>query len=125
MSNSHLGVTPPPPLPQLWSHALEFDPSEDELPPSTATNIPSTSVVPPLAAPTAASTAAFDSKIADAIVALFAHMYVIHTDLVERIGQVHERVDLIVEHQEHDIKVMRDTLSALSRQHAEFYHCSQ
>ena len=52
-------------------------------------------------------------------------MYVIHTDLVERIGQVHERVDLIVEHQEHDIKVMRDTLSALSRQHAEFYHCSQ
>ena len=38
-----------------------------------------------------------NSKIVDAIVALFTHMNAIHTDLAERIGLVHERVDLIVE----------------------------
>ena len=47
-------------------------------------------------------------------------MNVIHTDLVERIGQVHERVDLIVECQEHDIKAIYDTLSAFSRRHTKF-----
>ena len=47
-------------------------------------------------------------------------MNVIHTDLVKRIGQVHERVNLIVELQEHDIKAIRDTLFALSHRHTEF-----
>ena len=47
-------------------------------------------------------------------------MNIIHMDLVERIGQVHEQVDLITERQEHDIKAMPDTLSTLSRQHTEF-----
>ena len=52
--------------------------------------IPSTSIAPLPVAPTAGSTATSDSKIADAITALFVHMNVIHTDLVKRIGQVHE-----------------------------------
>ena len=117
MSNAHLGVASPP---QLRPHAVDHDPSDNELSPPTATDVPSTFTTPPPTVPTAGSTAAFDSKIADAIAALFAHMNVIHIDFIERIGQVHERVDLIVEHQEHDIKAIRDTLSALSRRHTEF-----
>ena len=58
MSNAHLGVAPLPP--QLRSHAVELDSLEDEIPPP-ATYIPS--VIPPLAASTATSTAAFDSKL--------------------------------------------------------------
>ncbi|GFS42825.1 hypothetical protein Acr_00g0081890 [Actinidia rufa] len=108
------------PSPQLRPHAVDLDPSDNELPPPTATDVPSTFTAPPPTTPTAGSTAAFDSKIANAIAALFAHMNVIHIDFVECIGQVHERVDLIVEHQEHDIKAIHDTLSALSCRHTEF-----
>ena len=64
---------------------MDLDPSEDEVPPPAATDILSTSTASPPAAPTS-STAASDSRVADAIVALFAHMNVIHTDFVERIG---------------------------------------
>ena len=91
MSNAHLGVAHPPP--QLRLHVVELDPSQDKVPTTTTTDIPSSSTVPPHVALTATS------KIDDAIATLFAHMNVIHTGLVERIGQVHERVNLIVEHQ--------------------------
>ena len=109
LSNVHLGVTPP--LSQLRSHAVDLDPPKDAVPPPATTDLPSNFVAPPPATPIIAS----DSKIVDAIAAIFAHMNVIHKDLVEHIGQVHERIDLIVERQEHDIKAIRDTLSALSR----------
>ena len=42
-------------------------------------------------------------------------MNVIYTDLVERIGQVYECIDLIVERQVHEIVAICDTLSELSR----------
>ena len=108
MSNANLGVTHVPS--QLRSHAVDLDPSDDETPHAT-TNALSTSTAPPPAS---------TSKIADAITALFTHMNVIHIDLVERIGLVHERVDLIVERQAHDIVFICDTLSALSCRHTEF-----
>ena len=111
MSNAHLGVTPPPP--QLRPHAVDLDLSNDETPP-VALDVPSTSFAPP---PTADPAAASNSKIADAIATLFTHMNVIHTDLVERNRQVHERIDLIMERQAHDIAAICDTLSALSRRH--------
>ncbi|GFS37307.1 hypothetical protein Acr_00g0051290 [Actinidia rufa] len=108
MSNAHLRVAPPPP--QLRSHVVDLIPSNDEAPstPLVAIDIPSTSTTPPPAALATAS----DPKIAEAIAALFAHIDVIHKDLVECIGLVHEQVDLIVERQSHDIKAIRDTLSA-------------
>ncbi|GFY85396.1 hypothetical protein Acr_04g0001340 [Actinidia rufa] len=115
MSNAHLGVAPPPH--QLEPYVVEFDLSDDETPPPAATDIPSTSTAPPHAAPL---TGSVDSKIVDAIAALFAHINVIHSDLVKRIGLVHERVDRIAERQEHDIKAIRDTLFALSSRHTEF-----
>ena len=90
---------------------MDVDPSDDETPPATL-DVPSTSSAPPAAAS--------NSNIVDAIVALFTHMNVIHTDLVKCVGQVHEHVDLIVERQVYDIVVTRDTLSALSRRHIEF-----
>ncbi|GFY81331.1 hypothetical protein Acr_01g0011400 [Actinidia rufa] len=93
LSSAHLGVHPPPP--HLESHAVDLDPPKDEVPAPAATDLPSTSTAPP---PTSSSSsAAIDSRIADAIASLFAHIDVIHKDLVERIGQVHDRVDLIVE----------------------------
>ena len=72
MSNAHLGVALPPL--QLAPHAVKLDSLEKV-------------VLPPPAAPTAV-----DSKISDAIVALFAHMNVICKDLIEHIGLVHERM---------------------------------
>ena len=114
MSNAHLSVAHPPP--QLQPHAVDLDLSDDETP-LAAPDVPSTSSTP-LADDDLATVS--NSKIADAIAALFTHMNVIHTDLVERIGQVHECVDLIVEHQVHDIVVIRDTLSVLSRRHTKF-----
>ncbi|GFY87601.1 hypothetical protein Acr_05g0012400 [Actinidia rufa] len=78
MSNAHLGVAPPPF--QLWSHAVDNDPSNDEAPPPlAATDILYTSTAPP----PAASTATSDSKIVDAIAVLFTYMNVIHKDLIE------------------------------------------
>ncbi|GFS33801.1 hypothetical protein Acr_00g0030640 [Actinidia rufa] len=114
MSNTHLGVTPPPP-PQLAPHTMELDSPKEVVSPLTATNIPSTSTVPPSTAP-----AASDPKIADAIATLFVHMDVIHKDLIEHIGLVHERVDLIVERREHDIKAVHDTLLVLYECHSGF-----
>ncbi|GFZ05233.1 hypothetical protein Acr_17g0008050 [Actinidia rufa] len=108
---------------------MDLDLSDDETPlaatdipssstaPPTATDVPSTSTAPPIAVDLAAAST---SKIADAITALFTHMNVIHMDLVEHIGLVHERVDLIVERQAHDIVYIHDTLSVLSRRHTEF-----
>ena len=95
---------------------MEHDPANEEVPPPTSIDVPSSSTAP------LATTAIATSKpiIIDAIAALFAHMDVIHKDLVDRIGQFHERVDLIVERQKHDIKAIHDTLSALSRWHTEF-----
>ena len=93
----------------------DLDPLEDEVPPPT--DIPCTSTALP---PAAASTVASNSKITDAIVVLFTHMNVIHTDLIEHIGLVHERVDLIVERQANDIVAICETVSALSRRHTEF-----
>ena len=82
---------------------------------------PPTSVVPSSSTtPSNAAPIAFDPSLATAITALVTHMDVIHKDLVERIGQVHERVDRIVERQEHDIKTIWDTLSTLSQRHSEF-----
>ena len=109
LSNEHLEVAPPPS--QLQSHAMELDLSNEEAPPLVSTDVPSSSTVPPAA--TTIDT--YDPTITDAIAILFAHMDVIHKDLVERMGQVHERVDLIIEHQERDIKAIYDTLSVLSR----------
>ena len=72
---------------------MDLDPFDDETP-LADTDAPFTSTAPPAAVdPVAAS----NSKIVDDIAALFTHMNVIHTDLVERIRLVHERVDLIVE----------------------------
>ncbi|GFY87129.1 hypothetical protein Acr_05g0007680 [Actinidia rufa] len=79
MSNAHLGVAPLPP--QLRPHAMDLDPSDDEISPATP-DVLSTSSTPPSAAHLAATS---NSNIADAIAALFTHMNVIHTDLVERI----------------------------------------
>ncbi|GFZ09968.1 hypothetical protein Acr_21g0005670 [Actinidia rufa] len=90
---THLGV--PPPSPHLESHAMDLDPPKDEVPALAATDLPSASTTPlPVVA---SSSTATGSRITDAIAALFAHMNVIHTDLVEHIRQVHEHVDLIVE----------------------------
>ncbi|GFS40496.1 hypothetical protein Acr_00g0068890 [Actinidia rufa] len=89
LSNAHLGVTPLPL--QLRPYAMDLDPSDDEAPPPPiAIDIPFTSIAPPPTAPVAALTIAFDSRIADTIAALFAHINVIHADLVERISLVHE-----------------------------------
>ncbi|GFS44984.1 hypothetical protein Acr_00g0093380 [Actinidia rufa] len=88
------------------------------LPPlPAATDVPSSSTAPTT---TATPTDASSSKIVDAIAALFTHMNVFHMDLVERIGLVHERVDLIVERHTHDIVSIHDMLLALSHQHTEF-----
>ena len=108
--DAHLGVRHP--LPHLESHDVNLDPPEDEVPVPAATYLSSTSTAPSSAA--ASSFAAINSTIATAIAALSARMHVIHKDLFKCIGQVHEHVDLIVECQAHDIKVVRDTLSALS-----------
>ncbi|GFS38363.1 hypothetical protein Acr_00g0057050 [Actinidia rufa] len=99
----------------LRPHVVDLDLSDDETPPLDP-NVQSSSTAPPLVHLSAAS----NSRIADAIAALFRHVNLIHSNLVERIGQVHERVDLIVECQAHDIVVIRNTLSALSRRHTEF-----
>ncbi|GFY93378.1 hypothetical protein Acr_08g0017740 [Actinidia rufa] len=80
---------------ELEPHVVKLDLSDDETHPLAATDIPSTSTAPPVATP---STGIVDSKIVDAIAALFAHINVIHLDWVQRIGLVHERVDRIVEH---------------------------
>ena len=104
MSNAYLDVAPP--LPQLWPHVVDLDSSDDEAPP-VALDILSTSFAPP---PPPPPPPASNSKIVDAIAALFTHTNVIHTDLVEHIGQVHEH---IMERQEHDIVAIHDTLSAL------------
>ncbi|GFS42228.1 hypothetical protein Acr_00g0078590 [Actinidia rufa] len=111
LSNAHLRVDPPPP--QLRPHAVEIVPSVDEAPPPTK-DVPSASIDSIVAAPATAT-----PLIATTIVALVAHMDGIHKDLVERIGQVHER-GRIAERQELDIKVVRDTLFALSQRHSEF-----
>ena len=79
---------------------MDLDPLEDEVPHPAATNMLCTFTAHP---PITASTVAFDSKIVDAIAVLFAHMNVIHTDLIERISLVHEQVNLIVECQAYDI----------------------
>ncbi|GFY93379.1 hypothetical protein Acr_08g0017750 [Actinidia rufa] len=115
MSNAHLGVAPP--LPQLEPHVMELDLSDDKTHPFAATDISFTSTAPLVATP---STGIVDSKIVDAIAALFAHINVIHSDWVQRIRLVHERVDRIVEHQELDIKAILDTLSALYSRHTKF-----
>ncbi|GFZ10967.1 hypothetical protein Acr_22g0003650 [Actinidia rufa] len=78
ISNAHLRVAHPPP--QLEPHVVELNPLDDEIPPLAATDIPSTSTAP---SPVAFATS--DSKVADSIAALFAHMDVIHKDLVEHI----------------------------------------
>ncbi|GFY87304.1 hypothetical protein Acr_05g0009430 [Actinidia rufa] len=83
MSNAHLAVASPPP--HLVPHVVELDPLKEMVPPSAATDIPSTSTAPSPIAP-----AAFDPKITDAIAALFAHIDVIHKDLIESSGLVHE-----------------------------------
>ncbi|GFY81067.1 hypothetical protein Acr_01g0008760 [Actinidia rufa] len=83
MSNAHLGVAPPPP--QLSPYTMDIDSLDDEVPPLAATNFPSIST-----ASTTTSIAVSNSKIVDAITSLFAHMNMIHIDLVECIGQVHE-----------------------------------
>ncbi|GFS34422.1 hypothetical protein Acr_00g0033940 [Actinidia rufa] len=80
MSNAYLGVASSPP--QLWPHDVNLDPSDDKTP-LDAPDVPSTSFAPLSTANPAASS---NSKIADAIAALFMHMNVIHMDLVERIG---------------------------------------
>ena len=112
LSNAHLGVAPPPL--QLRPHAVKLDPSDDETP------LPTTAILSTSTASSSVASVASDHNIATAIATLFAHMDVIHKDLVERIGQVHERVDLIVERQDYDSKVVRDTLSALSQCHSKF-----
>ncbi|GFZ12750.1 hypothetical protein Acr_23g0011350 [Actinidia rufa] len=94
----------------LRTHVVDLDPSNDEAP-LGVTNAPFTF---------AASAHASTSSITATIVALSSQMTAIHTDLVERIGLVNERVNLIVERQAHDIVSIRDTLSALSRRHTEF-----
>ncbi|GFY88896.1 hypothetical protein Acr_06g0008360 [Actinidia rufa] len=99
--------------PNSESHVADLDPPEAKVLAHAATDLQSSSTT------TSASTSN-DSRITDTIVSLFAHMDVIHKDLVEHIGQVHERVDLIVEHHAHDIKAVHDTLSALSHRHSEF-----
>ena len=115
MSNAHLGVIPP--FSQLRPHAKDLDPSDNETLSPIAPDVPSTSIAPP---PFVDPAAASNSRIANAIAALSAHMNVIHSDLVERIGHVHERVDLIVERHAHDIVAIYDTLLALSRRYTEF-----
>ncbi|GFZ19618.1 hypothetical protein Acr_28g0003230 [Actinidia rufa] len=108
MSNAHLGVAPPS---QLRFHAVDLDPFDNEAP-FGATDPPSTSNAPHAATDLVASIL----KIVDAIAALFTHMNVIHTDLVEGIGLVHKRVDLIVGRQAHDIV----SIATLFRRHTEF-----
>ncbi|GFS30433.1 hypothetical protein Acr_00g0011900 [Actinidia rufa] len=105
MSNAHLGVAPPPP--QLRLHAVDLNQSDDETPPTT---------LPSAADPATTS----NSRIADAITALFKHVNLIHSEWVKCIGWVHEHVDLIVEHQAYDIVAIRNTLLALSCRHTEF-----
>ncbi|PSS08180.1 Centrosome-associated protein like [Actinidia chinensis var. chinensis] len=88
LSNAHLGVCLP--LPHPKPHAVDLDPPEDKVHAPAATDLPSTSTAPP---PTVASLhIAIDSRITDAIASLF-DTWKIHKDLIERIGQVHERVD--------------------------------
>ncbi|GFS37295.1 hypothetical protein Acr_00g0051200 [Actinidia rufa] len=69
LSNAHLGVAPPPP--QLRSHAVDLDPPKDEVPSPAATDISSTSAAPLCATSSVASTATSDSRITDAIAAIF------------------------------------------------------
>ncbi|GFZ21323.1 hypothetical protein Acr_29g0004850 [Actinidia rufa] len=104
ISNAHLDVAPP--IPQLWTHVVDLDPSNDETPLAT-TDVPSSSTAPPTSVDLVV---ALNSKIADAIAALVTHMNVIYTNLVERIRQVYEHIDMIVERQAHDIVSIRNTL---------------
>ncbi|GFY87840.1 hypothetical protein Acr_05g0014790 [Actinidia rufa] len=107
LSNAHLGVAAPPP--RLRPHTVEIVPSDDETPPTPRVG-PSTST----------ATTAAPAVPNPAITALVAHVDMIHKDLIERIGHIHKRVDHIAERHEHDIKDIRDTLSALSQRHTEF-----
>ena len=95
---------------------MNLDLLDDETRP-TAPDVPSTSYAPPTAVDPAVAS---NSNIVDAIAVLFTHMNVIHTDLVERIGQVHKGNELIVECQAHDIVAIRDTLLAPSHRHTKF-----
>ncbi|GFY95467.1 hypothetical protein Acr_10g0008520 [Actinidia rufa] len=70
--------------------------------------------------PTVAAPATVDPTITAAIAALVVHIDGIHKDLVERIRQVHEGIDLIVKRSAHDIKAVQDTLCTLSQCHSEF-----
>ncbi|GFZ21725.1 hypothetical protein Acr_29g0008870 [Actinidia rufa] len=105
LSNAHLDVAAPPS--RLRPHTVEIVPSDDEITPPHGDSSP-------LSDPPAASSAVSTSALTAAIASLVAHMDKIHKDLIERIGIVHERVDRIAERQELDIKVVPDTLSALS-----------
>ena len=108
LSNAHLGVVAPPP--RLRPHTVEIVPFDDETPPTPCAS-PSTSTTTTLtAAPVVTA----------AITTLVAHMDMIYKDLIECIGHVHKRVDRIADRQEHDIKAIRDTLSALSQRHTKF-----
>ncbi|GFY93077.1 hypothetical protein Acr_08g0014730 [Actinidia rufa] len=100
--------------PRLRPHAVEIVPSDDEAP------SPTIDVLSSSTAPVATAPASFDPSIVIALATLVAHMDGIHKDLVDHIGQVHERVDRIAKHQELDIKAVQDTLSALSQRHSEF-----
>ena len=111
LSNAHLGVAP---FSWLRSNAIEIIPSNDEAP------LPTKDVLSASTDPSAAAPTTDVPSIAVAIAALVAHMDGIHKDLVELIGQIHEQVDRITERQELDIKVVQDTLSALSQHHSEF-----
>lgn len=63
---------------------------------------------------------ASSSPVLFSIAALSAQLSGIHSDLVERIGMAHERIDLIVECQARDIICVKDTLAMLSRRHNDF-----
>ena len=82
LSNVHLGIAHPYLSFNLMPWSLIRWTRRFLLLPST--NVSSSSIAPP------AATATSDPTITDAIVALFAHMDVIHKDLVKRIEQVHE-----------------------------------
>ncbi|GFY95410.1 hypothetical protein Acr_10g0007950 [Actinidia rufa] len=89
LSNAHFGVAPPPP--HLETHVMDLDPPEEV----AATDISSTSVAPPSTASTVAPSTidfvvASNKMIANAIATLFAYVNVIHSNLIHRIGLVHE-----------------------------------
>ncbi|GFS38278.1 hypothetical protein Acr_00g0056630 [Actinidia rufa] len=109
LSNVYLSVTAHPA--RLRTHTVEIVPSDDETPSTLRAGLSTLTAIAP---------AVPDPAVTAAITALAAHMDMIHKDLIERIGHVHERVDCIAERQEHDIKAIQDTLSALSQRHTEF-----